>query len=95
MLTSLWEDPGHVILEAAYLKTPIISTACPSGPQDLLINGRAGDLCKIKDYKCISKAIISNIKRGPDLRKIELAYKKSLKYTDIEHHNELLKILKY
>ena len=95
VLTSLWEDPGHVILEAAYLKTPIISTACPSGPQDLLINGRAGDLCKIKDYKCISKAIISNIKRGPDLRKIELAYKKSLKYTDIKHHNELLKILKY
>ena len=82
-------------MEAAYLKTPIISTACPSGPQDLLLNGKAGDLCKMKDCECISKAIISNIKRGPDLRKIELAYKKSLKYTDIEHHNELLKVLKY
>lgn len=93
ILTSLWEDPGHVILEAAYLKTPIISTSCPSGPKDLLLNGKAGDLFNMKDFECLSKMITSKIEKGPDLKKIELAFQNSLKYTDIEHYNKLSKIL--
>ena len=29
--SSLWEDPGFVMVEAAYIGTPIISSDCPSG----------------------------------------------------------------
>ena len=32
--TSLWEDPGHTLIEAASLKVPIISSDCPSGPRE-------------------------------------------------------------
>jgi glycosyltransferase involved in cell wall biosynthesis len=36
--TSLWEDPGHAIIEAAYLKIPIITSNCPSGPKEIFKN---------------------------------------------------------
>ena len=46
ILTSLWEDPGFVILEAAYLNIPIISSDCPNGPKEILDNGKGGFLFK-------------------------------------------------
>ena len=33
ILTSLWEDPGFVIVEAALSNIPIISSNCPNGPE--------------------------------------------------------------
>ena len=34
LLTSLWEDPGFVLIEAAYCDTLIVSSNCPSGPKE-------------------------------------------------------------
>ena len=47
-----------MLLEAATLKKFIISTNCPTGPREILINGKAGGLAKIGDYKSISKIIM-------------------------------------
>ena len=44
ILTSLWEDPGFVILEAALSNTFIISSNCPNGPSEILLNGQNGFL---------------------------------------------------
>ena len=44
ILTSLWEDPGFVILEAALCNTLIISSNCPNGPSEILSNGQNGFL---------------------------------------------------
>tara|TARA_B100000989_G_scaffold270718_1_gene227017 strand:- start:32884 stop:34011 length:1128 start_codon:yes stop_codon:yes gene_type:complete len=38
VLSSLWEDPGFVIIEAAMNNTVILSTNCDSGPRELLKN---------------------------------------------------------
>tara|TARA_Y100000591_G_C21765027_1_gene662331 strand:+ start:154 stop:1296 length:1143 start_codon:yes stop_codon:yes gene_type:complete len=42
--TSLWEDPGFTIIEAAYCGIPIISSDCPNGPKEILNNGDGGYL---------------------------------------------------
>ena len=42
VLTSKWEDPGFVLLEAAFSKTSIISSDCPNGPREILDNGSGG-----------------------------------------------------
>ena len=34
--TSLWEDPGFVIVEAALSNIPIISSNCPNGPREII-----------------------------------------------------------
>lgn len=36
--SSLWEDPGFVIIEAGILNKTIISSDCPNGPRELLKN---------------------------------------------------------
>ena len=44
ILSSLWEDPGFVIIEAASVGIPIISSDCPNGPVEFLDNGEGGFL---------------------------------------------------
>ena len=61
--TSLWEEPGHAILEAGYLNKLIISSNCPNGPREILINNfnalkyESGD---IQELSNILKLIIDN-----------------------------------
>lgn len=40
ILSSLWEDPGFVIIEAMYSNTFVISSDCKSGPKEMLENKR-------------------------------------------------------
>jgi len=44
ILSSLWEDPGFVLVEAAYLNTPILSSNCKNGPEEILNYGNNGIL---------------------------------------------------
>ena len=57
VLTSKFEGLPNILLEAQYLKKYIISTDCPTGPKEILLNGKAGDLIKIGDYKKLSLLI--------------------------------------
>ena len=42
IVSSLWEDPGFVIIEAALCNSMIISSNCKNGPTEFLLNGSAG-----------------------------------------------------
>ena len=53
----------YISLQAQYLKKYIISTNCPTGPKEILLNGRAGDLIKVNDYKKLSFLIKNYYKR--------------------------------
>ena len=59
ILTSKFEGLPNVLLEAAVLKKFIISTNCPTGPREILSNGKGGELVKIGNFKSISEKIIS------------------------------------
>ncbi len=58
ILTSKYEGLPNVLLEAATLKKNIISTNCPTGPKEILKNGKYGALCNVGDYNQISKKIL-------------------------------------
>ncbi len=49
VLTSLWEDPGFVLIEAAAMNKIIVSSNCPSGPKEILKNGQGGFLFNTND----------------------------------------------
>lgn len=63
ILTSKFEGLPNILLEAQYLKKYIISTNCETGPREILLNGKAGDLIKIGDYKKLSTLINNYNKR--------------------------------
>ena len=44
ILSSLWEDPGFVLFEAALSNTPIISSNCRNGPVEIINNEKNGFL---------------------------------------------------
>ena len=41
---SLWEDPGAVMIEAAFSNTLVLSSNCKNGPKEFLMNAQAGYL---------------------------------------------------
>ena len=51
VLTSKFEGLPNVLIEAQSKNIPIISSNCPTGPKEILLNGKLGDLFNVGDYK--------------------------------------------
>jgi glycosyltransferase involved in cell wall biosynthesis len=57
ILSSKYEGLPNVLLEALTLKKPIIASDCPTGPREILSNGKSGILFNIGDFKDLSQKI--------------------------------------
>ena len=95
ILSSLWEDPGFVIIEAAFSNLFIISSDCKNGPNEFLLNGKAGLLFTSNKKKKLSDTL--NIFEKMSQNQISsmklIAKKNCFKYTLFRHHIFLNKIL--
>ena len=95
ILTSLWEDPGFVLLEAAYLNIPIIASNCPNGPEEILLNGLGGFLFENNNQNKLVEAFerfYQSSKTDLKIKKIK-AKKYSKKFTKFDHYNNFKKII--
>ena len=63
VLTSKFEGLPNILLEAQFLKKYIISSNCPTGPNEILMQGKAGDLFQVGNYKQLAKIINEYKKR--------------------------------
>ena len=95
ILSSLWEDPGFVIIEAALSNLFVISSDCKNGPNEFLLNGKAGLLYSSNKKKKLSESL--NIFKKMNQNQISsmklIAKKNCSKYTLFRHHIFLKKIL--
>jgi glycosyltransferase involved in cell wall biosynthesis len=64
ILSSRHEGMPTVLVEAMALETPVIAFNCPTGPNELIINGQNGTLVEHLDIEQLSNAI-SNYKTLP------------------------------
>ena len=95
ILSSKYEGLPNVLLEAATLKKPIISSKCPTGPTEILDNGKGGLLFKIGDHKELAKKILFAYKNKTKLsKKISYTYNNLYKYDfkkNIDNYVDVLK----
>jgi glycosyltransferase involved in cell wall biosynthesis len=64
VMSSDYEGFGMVLLEAMALGTPVISTDCPSGPREILQDGRNGILTPVGDNEGMANAIVTLLREA-------------------------------
>jgi len=62
VLSSVREGFGNVIAEALAIGCPVVSTDCPSGPNEILANGQFGMLVPMQSPEALGQAILSTLK---------------------------------
>lgn len=77
ILSSKYEGLPNVLLEALTLKKFIISSKCPTGPQEILLNGKGGLLFNVGNHNQLANKIIYYKKNKKKcLKKLSHAVKK-------------------
>jgi glycosyltransferase involved in cell wall biosynthesis len=65
-LSSAWEGFGNVLVEALATGCPVVSTDCPSGPREILEDGRYGRLVPPGDAPALADAILDCLRDPGD-----------------------------
>tara|TARA_Y100000590_G_C15736691_1_gene1018778 strand:+ start:3574 stop:4725 length:1152 start_codon:yes stop_codon:yes gene_type:complete len=94
VLSSLWEELGFVIVEAAFNNLFVISSNCPNGPSDFINKNECGILFDNNSKDSLKKALIKFENNNPkeNMQKKINAKKKSKIYTKFRHHLELINL---
>ena len=95
VLSSLWEEPGMVMIESAYNNCFIISSDCKNGPSEFLDNGKGGLLFKNNSKGALYEKILEfeNMNESEKKKKIIFSKKKSKMYSLVSHYKVLNSIL--
>jgi len=93
ILTSLWEDPGFVIVEAALSNIPIISSDCPNGPEEII--KKNGYLFQNNNLKDLLKKFDEFLVMNKDtIYQNKLILKKRIKkFSMFQHYKKLSEII--
>jgi glycosyltransferase involved in cell wall biosynthesis len=67
VLSSAWEGLPTVLIEALAAGTRVVSTDCPSGPREILQDGRLGALVPVANVAALTEAMVNALEqpRGP------------------------------
>tara|TARA_Y100000816_G_C26108218_1_gene589911 strand:+ start:120 stop:1274 length:1155 start_codon:yes stop_codon:yes gene_type:complete len=91
ILTSLWEDPGFVLIEAILNDLPIISSNCKNGPNEILKGNDGGILFENNNIDDLRNKIIKFLNLSErEINKKRIISKKNIKKYSLFRHFKLL-----
>ena len=95
ILSSLWEDPGFVLIESSFMNIPIIASDCPNGPQEIINKDERGYLFKNDSVDDLLKKYMEfkNSSKYDISKKIYKAKIYSKNYSMFNHYLKLKEIL--
>ena len=65
----------NALIEAISFKKISISSDCPTGPREILLNGKAGYLYQNGDYKKLANTVLKAVNKKGKSKKLNLAYR--------------------
>lgn len=84
VLSSKFEGFGIVLIEAMALNCPIVSSNCPTGPEEILAFGKAGALVPIGDEQAMATAIERTLSDTEYREELTSNMKEQIKKFDIQ-----------
>lgn len=90
-LSSAWEGFGNVLVEAMACGTPVVSTDCPSGPAEILGDGRWGRLVPVGDPEELCSAMLVALRAGERNTAVERAQQFTVEHA-AKRYLEVLKV---
>ena len=95
ILSSLWEDPGFVLIEAGICQTTILASDCPNGPKEFLQNEKGGYLFENDSADSLSEKLnyALNESKTELIKKKINSKKNSLNYSFFRHYKKLEQLL--
>ena len=93
ILSSLWEEVGFVIVEAAMSNLFVISSNCPNGPSEFLGGGNNGILFNSNNKGSLSDALMKYSKLSEQNVMKKKLKKNAKKYTLFYHYLKLIEII--
>ncbi len=86
ILSSLWEDPGFVIIEAAFCRTPVFSSDCITGPKEIIKNNYNGFLFESNNIESFLDCFEILLKRKNNSEVLLNNLKYTKKFTLFNHY---------
>lgn len=90
VLSSIAEGLPCVLVEALACGTPVVSTACVTGPREILEDGKWGRLVPVGDSAAMAKAILSTLDESVDSSALVARAKHFDFAPSVDQHLELL-----
>lgn len=87
ILTSLWEDPGFVIIEAALCNLLVISSNCKNGPVEFLNNGNGGILFESNKNNALNTSLDNFLNSKSVIKNKKIIAKKNCRKYTLFRHN--------
>ncbi len=95
VLTSKFEGLPNVLLESTVLKNFIISSDCPTGPKEILLNGKGGLLFEVGNHEELEKKIIFYIQNKKKCSKMkDLSFKELVRFDYKKNLNKYFNLIK-